>query len=278
MGVGLSVIQTGQIPTPHGYVFRAEGSMLSRLRRGLRVGEDALISPCLAFVVRHPTHGTILIDTGFRRDTRADLRKDFGILMSLLFKGLRPATAPFDDQLRERGIEPGSVRSVVMTHLHVDHTSGMSLLPNAQFTISRAEWLSVRGRFPATRGYAPHHLPPEARVRLVDLTRDGVPFGPFPKTFDVLGDGSLRLLSTPGHTRGHMSVLVLLEDGRRVLLVGDAAYTLRSIREGRLPMLTDDDEASRSSLAQLAAFMREDPEAIVVPSHDPDAWRALSAS
>jgi N-acyl homoserine lactone hydrolase len=274
-GVELSVIRTAEIRMPYGYAYRARGNALSRLRAGLTVGEDALASPCLAFVVRHPSEGVILIDTGFHRDAQTSRRKDFGVLMGLLFRGLRPVPQPFDQQLREVGIEPERVRSVVMTHLHVDHTSGMRLLPGARFTTARAEWLAARGRSAVARGYARHHLPPETRVELVDIERDGEPFGPFQRTHDLLGDGTIRLLSTPGHTRGHMSLLLHLGGGRQVLIAGDAAYTLRSVREGLLPMLTDDDNASRRSLCELKAFMDAEPDAIVVPTHDPDAWRAL---
>jgi glyoxylase-like metal-dependent hydrolase (beta-lactamase superfamily II) len=92
----------------------------------------------------------------------------------------------------------------------------------------------------------------------------------------TLGDGTVRLISTPGHTIGHQSVLLALADGRTALVVGDAAYTLRSIREQRLPMLTADDAAARESLRQLNAFAAQHPEALLVPTHDPDAWRDLA--
>jgi glyoxylase-like metal-dependent hydrolase (beta-lactamase superfamily II) len=274
-GVEVAVIKTGTIPTPPGYVFRAEGSALARLRAGLRVGEGAVISPCLSFVVTHPTAGVVLIDTGFHPAARTQPRKEFGIPMAMLFRGPRTAPTPFDDQLRELDIDPGSVGTVIMTHLHVDHTSGMRLLANARFTISRPEWRSAQSRFSAARGYVRHHLPREHRVQLVDFERDGEPFASFFETVDFLGDGTIRLISTPGHTRGHMSVLLRARDDRSVLVAGDAAYTLRSIQEGILPMLTDDDETSLRSLRQLAAFMSENPDAIVVPTHDSDAWRQL---
>ena len=119
-GVELSVILTARISTPYGYVFRQPGNRLARLRAGLSAGDDALISPCLAYVIRHPSAGVILVDTGMHPAACADLRKDFGFAMGLLFRGLRPAAKPFDDQLRELGIEPADVRSVAMTHLHVD--------------------------------------------------------------------------------------------------------------------------------------------------------------
>jgi glyoxylase-like metal-dependent hydrolase (beta-lactamase superfamily II) len=241
-----------------------------------RTRADAVITPCLAFVLRHPTEGVIVVDTGFHPDARANLRKDLGIPMSLLMRNLRPASRPFDDQLRDLGVEPDSVRAVVMTHLHVDHTSGMRLLPEAQFTISRAEWRAAHAKTAPARGYMRHHLPPEQRVRLVDPSRDGEPFGPFQRTLDLLGDGTVRLLSTPGHTPGHMSLLVRGATGSDVLLAGDAAYTLRNIREGLLPMLTAGDDESMQSLRELKAFMDAEPSAVVIPTHDPDAWRALA--
>jgi glyoxylase-like metal-dependent hydrolase (beta-lactamase superfamily II) len=112
-------------------------------------------------------------------------------------------------------------------------------------------------------------------VELIDVARAGEPFGPFAHTIDLLGDGSVRLISTPGHTPGHQSLLVRLEDGRSVFVVGDAAYTLRSIREQILPMQTADDDAARRSLRELAAFMEQEPDTIAVPTHDPDAWRRV---
>src|SRR5438874_2555752 len=83
---------------------------------------------------------------------------------------------------------------------------------------------------------------------------DGEPHGPFASTIDLLGDGSVRLLSTPGHTPGHMSVLLNATGDRQVLVVGDAAYTLRSIEEERLSLLAANDDHYRSSLREIKAF------------------------
>jgi glyoxylase-like metal-dependent hydrolase (beta-lactamase superfamily II) len=164
-----------------------------------------------------------------------------------------------------------------MTHLHVDHTSGMRLLPAARFTCSRREWAAARGALSWSGGYVRNHLPPAARMDLVDL-RDGEAFGPFQRTLDWLGDGSIRLLDTPGHTVGHLSVLLRVVGARQVLLVGDAAYTRRNIDEQVLPLRTADDDASRRSLHELHAFATAHPDALLIPSHDPDAWRSISAT
>jgi len=184
--VELDVMVTAEVPTPPGYVFRAEGgNRLTRLPAVLRPGGDVLRSPCLAYAVRHPSAGTILIDTGMHPDVREHLREDFGGPMSLVFRNLRPADVPFDEQLRGLAIEPVDVERAIMTHLHVDHTSGMRLLPNAEFTCSREEWVATRKRFAAGKGYVQHHLPPESRMRLIDFDRDGEPCGVFTKTIDL---------------------------------------------------------------------------------------------
>ena len=273
--VELEIIVTAQLPMPEAYTFRPEGgNAVTRLAAVLRPGAPTVMSQCLAFIVRHPSAGVILIDTGFHPDASTDPRRDFGLPMSLVFRGLRP-TGEFTAQLADHEVAAGDVRQVVMTHLHVDHTSGMRLLPRAEFVCAREEWQAAHGRSAATKGYVASHLPPPDRVRLLELSRDGEPFGPFRRALDLLGDGSVRLLFTPGHSRGHLSVLLQHAAGRRTLIIGDAVYTLRSLREERLPLLTEDDEQYRTSLRQIAAFAAAEPAVELVPTHDPDAWRAV---
>jgi glyoxylase-like metal-dependent hydrolase (beta-lactamase superfamily II) len=112
----------------------------------------------------------------------------------------------------------------------------------------------------------------------VDLAATGEPHGPFERTIDLLGDGSVRLVATPGHTAGHLSVLVRRRSGGRALLIGDAVYTLRSIAEERLPLMTADDATYLRSLRAIKAFAASEPDAVLVPSHDPSAWRRLGGA
>ena len=60
-----------------------------------------------------------------------------------------------------------------------------------------------------------------------------------------------------------------------MLVVGDAVYTLRSVREERLPFITVDDDLYLRSLREIKAFSEQEPEAILVPTHDPSAWHEL---
>jgi N-acyl homoserine lactone hydrolase len=276
IGVELDTIVTAKVSMPYGYVYRSGGSPARRILTGISPFGESLSAPCLAFVVRHPSAGTILIDTGMHRDAREDPRRDFGIPLSLIFRGLRPAEEPFDEQLRALDIEPDSVERVIMTHLHLDHTSGMRLLPNAKFIASGPEWAATRGRFPISKGYVSHHLPDVSQMQLLDFESDGEPYATFKQTIDLLGDDTIRVISTPGHSAGHLSVLLRLDHNRQVLLVGDAAYTLRNIHEEILPMLTDNDATARKSIAEIKEFALANPQTILVPSHDPDAWHTLA--
>ncbi len=276
--VTLEVLFCGTLPSPRGYVFRAAGSRLRQLRSGLGRGGGIVRLPCLAFVVRHPTAGVLLVDTGFPPELVARGADHFGLPLRIVFRALRPEPTPFDVQLRDRGIDPATVERVVMTHLHGDHTAGMRLLPNARFLTTVQERRFARGRAAAVRGVARRDLPGDDRLDVLDLERDGVPFGPFARTHDLLGDGSVRLLSTPGHTPGHLSVLLRTADRGPVLLAGDAAYTLRSIADRHLPLMTDDDDRARTSLEALRRWTREHPGGTVIPTHDPDAWRTFAAA
>jgi glyoxylase-like metal-dependent hydrolase (beta-lactamase superfamily II) len=82
----------------------------------------------------------------------------------MVFRNLKPADVPYEEQLRRLGVEPREVVRVIMTHLHVDHTSGMRLLPKAKFVCARDEWAAATAAGAASKGYAAHHLPPAWRM------------------------------------------------------------------------------------------------------------------
>jgi N-acyl homoserine lactone hydrolase len=236
-----------------------------KILRKLLAGKGNLV-PCPAFLIRHPSAGAILVDTGLHPSIASDPKENFG---STAVRLANPQLAPGEDvpaQLRGRGLDPSQVPIVVMTHLHYDHASGLAQFPGAQVLVDEREWThAARGRMPD--GYLTRLFPTANDWRLLPGHVD---------TIDLLGDGTIRLLSTPGHTPGHRSVILRLAEGRELLLTADAAYARRTLDEGLTPLLTWDDDAYRASLARLQAWVAAHPDAPVVTGHDRDeTWAAL---
>jgi N-acyl homoserine lactone hydrolase len=265
------LIRTGVTRLPPGYVFRGEArNSLQAIGVGVPSGA-MLLAPLGAALIDHPTAGPVLVDTGMHPVMATDPKKHLGKVGAAVFKNLRMGpdeNAPA--QLRAWGIQPEDVQVVIMTHLHVDHTSGMSEFPNATVVVTEAEWKAFNSWGGRAKGYLRRHLPPEPSLHLVDFEA-GEAWDGLERTVDFFGDGTVRLVSTPGHTVGHLSVLVQTRQGP-VFLLGDAVYTLRNLQEDLLPWRTADDEASERSMRQLRAYARAHPHVPLIPTHDAEVW------
>ena len=242
---------------------------------GIRVSrEDWVRVPVGAFLVEHPAAGPVLVDTGFHPSVAVDPKQGLG-LTGVVFKDVKmdPGQA-LAAQLRERKIDPASVGTVVMTHLHNLQASGIAEFPAATFVLSDKEWEAAsHGR--QTDGYIRRQFDHAFDYRTLDFDTAGTDsFATFGRSLDLFGDGSVRIVFTPGHTLGHCSVILRLK-GREALLTGDAAYTMRTIGESRLPFKMEDDHRFRRSLREIQLYLKGTPDALVVPGHDMEAWRRL---
>ena len=99
-------------------------------------------------------------------------------------------------------------------------------------------------------------------------------FVPFGGCYDVMGDGSMILLPTPGHTPGSMSMLVRFQGLPPILLVGDLTYELDLLMNDQVPGIGD-AAALRSSFAKVRALKEQLPDLVLLPAHDPRATDAL---
>jgi glyoxylase-like metal-dependent hydrolase (beta-lactamase superfamily II) len=231
--------------------------------------------PVPAFLVEHPGAGAILVDTGLHPSVAIDPSKSFGRVGALFNRVRVTPDQALHPQLRARGVEPRDVRVVVMTHLHLDHASGVSEFPDATFVVDAREWEAAAAPRGLPRGYHHSHFDHAFDWRTLDYGAGEVDsFATFGQAIDLFGDGSVRVLSTPGHSAGHQSVLLRLRD-REALIAGDAAYSRRTIDEDLTPLFLSDEHRFRRSLGEVRRFAEQTPGALVVPGHDPDTWPGL---
>jgi glyoxylase-like metal-dependent hydrolase (beta-lactamase superfamily II) len=116
---------------------------------------------------------------------------------------------------------------------------------------------------------------PPFDYRTVDFdASEAESFATFGRALDLFGDGSVRLVSTPGHTRGHLSVVLRLAN-RDALVAGDAIYTMRTLQYGHPPFRTEDGHLFRRSVTEIQLYAKDNPEALVIPGHDMRLWRSL---
>ena len=145
----------------------------------------------------------------------------------------------------------------MLTHLHWDHVGGLQLIPaSVPVVIQRREWAAgrddgaVQRNFFLTRDYA------ENGRELILIDGD----------YDLLGDGSIELMLTPGHTPGHQSIRI----GELVLGV-DVTHYASGLDDHRFPIFAADHEQQGRSAERLRAM--RDAGFTVIPGHDPDLLR-----
>jgi N-acyl homoserine lactone hydrolase len=278
--VTVEPIVAGTVTWPRTMMERPGGRFETlKLLRALLSGNPAATVPVPAFLIRHPSAGAILVDTGLHPSIATDGKENFGGLGSRFGNPGLEAGKDVPAQLRERGLDAGEIPIVVMTHMHIDHTSAISEFPNSTFVVSETEWeAAATGPRPLLNGYRRAHYDYAFDYRTVDFNRSGIDsYATFGRTFDLFGDGSIRLASTPGHSAGHMSLILHLSE-RDFVIGGDATYTQAQL-DGDAPLAPRPFDAHnyRRSLQELKLFRREFPDAIVTPGHDPEFFAGLSA-
>jgi len=194
----------------------------------------------------------LLVDTGLAPGAVEDAPAHYGAPDALALFELEQEQ-PLGEQA-----DLASITKVVLTHLHFDHAGGLAQLPSeVPVYIQRREWEA--GQDPAAiekNFYLPFDYEGiAAQVELVDGDHD------------LLGDGSITLLFTPGHTPGHQSVAV----GDALVIGGDVFHYASVLDDERFPMIGDDFEAQAASAVRLRAL--RDAGATVTPGHDPEALR-----
>jgi N-acyl homoserine lactone hydrolase len=262
----IHAIQTGTVAIKEGQRV-GKGKGLQKTINVIRDKQWTEPLPIYAWVIEHP-EGIIVIDTG--ETARAAKPGYFPGWHPLFRLCVHEWVQPEDEigpQLRTRGISPDDVRWVIMTHLHTDHAGGLSHFPKAEILVTRKEFQSTRGIGGQIAGYLPQHWPNWFEPHLVDFQAH--PGDIFPEQLTLTQAGDVILVSTPGHSAGHMSV-ILQEEEQSIFFAGDTSYTQNFLLESKIDGVTLNDQISRQTIQRIQAYAEQTP-TVYLPSHDPEA-------
>jgi len=270
----------GHVDFPQAMMVSPGGHFLTlKLMRALFGPREPNVIPVPAFLIRHPSAGAILVDTGLHPSVATDGKENFGGLGNRIGKPTLKAGEDAPAQLRKRGLDPGEIPVVVMTHLHTDHSSAISEFSKSTFVVSASEWeAAATGSQPTLNGYRRPHFDYAFDYRTIDFDRAEIDsYASFGRTFDLFADGSVHLAFTPGHSAGHMSVVCRLKQDDFVI-GGDAMYMAAQLDgDMALPPRPFDAHNFRRSLQELRLFHSQYPGAVITPGHDPDFYPKLAA-
>lgn len=216
-------------------------------------------------VIRHPTKGTFLVDTGVEKALRDAPEKAAirGLVASVMHADKMTFHVPLGDFLEK---EKAPVAGVFFTHLHLDHLSGMPDVPKGTPLYAGPGETSERSLLNAVvRPNIDRALEGQGDINEWPYQADAA--GRFAGVVDVFGDGSVWALSVPGHTAGSTAYLVRTTEGP-VLLTGDASHTRWGWEHAVEPGTFSSDKAkSAQSLAALEALVKAHPEIQVRLGH-----------
>jgi N-acyl homoserine lactone hydrolase len=260
-------IRTGRVRIKQAQIV-GRGHGLRRQLRPILSPEWADWSPVYAWVIEHPD-GVIVVDTGANAGLKSLPRWHPYFRFSVRFD-IEPEQE-MGPQLRSRGICARDVKTVVLTHMHIDHDGGLAHFPHSRIIASDDELARTAGIRGALLGYLPNRWPKWFQPE--PLVWQPSPYGPFTRSTRLTDAGDVIAVPTPGHTPSHLSVIVTDGD-EQIMLAGDASYLESTMLNGTVDGVSADEAVAQATLAAMRALCAQRP-TIYLPTHDPQSAARL---
>lgn len=211
------------------------------------------------YLIRHPS-GDLLWDTGIPDAINAEpdgvTDPPFHLTMPKTLKS----------QLAELGLAPEDIELLSLSHSHFDHVGNANDYAGSTWLVESAERAFMFNDEAAARdGFNSY----KALENSDTVEFDG--------DWDVFGDGSVRIISTPGHTPGHASLLVNLRNSGPILLTGDLYHLTESREHRRIPAFNTDPEETLRSMDKFEALASKTGARVII-QHEPDDIAGLPKS
>jgi N-acyl homoserine lactone hydrolase len=210
-------------------------------------------STCI--LVGHPK-GWLMWDTGLKEGTNDTAPNAMGIMAK--------AGAPLTTQLASIGLTPKDVTYLALSHTHFDHTGNAVLFADAEWLMRAREmdWALGAEAFATDSSTLAAYKTAKKSMIVMD--------------HDVFGDGSVMLMSAPGHTPGHQVLLVKLASGNWIFS-GDLYHQLESRLQGYIPTFNTSRAETQSSMDRVEKLVKHYKANFVV-QHDKTSVSALPQS
>lgn len=219
--------------------------------------------PVKAFLIR--INGkNVLVDTGWSEQCAINPRHHLGLA---LYFSSQPTVTLNDSvakQLGALGITPEQLDAVILTHLDCDHVSGLKDLKGAKHIYATKEELEIsllpnpRYRKALWQG---------VEIEPIEMNYDSR--APFGKSCDLFGDGSVRIVYTPGHSAGSVCV-VIKQNGKMAVIAGDNGISEKSWSELILSGPIHNIQNMKISLRWLNKMYKNENCVAVLTAHDKD--------
>ena len=244
------VLHTGEVRVSPYLPFGGDRCNLLKASGMTTPKEDWIWLPVSVYLIEHPK-GLILVDTGWHRDMspegvydKAAQIKSLGSrILYNVNQGQIPLGEAVDEQLETMGIKPADLDYVLLTHLDCDHANGLRAVKDAKHIIVAQEELDCARK----NGFIRYKKKWWEGVDMQTIEWNGTE-GPAQKSFDLFGDGSIKMINIPGHCDGLCAVKITRKDGRYVLLFSDGSYATKSWKEMITSGVSLDKEMQRKSL------------------------------